>query len=366
MGQRSGKHKARAPVSAGGRRGRGARAGAGHPEAESQGAAGRGRPGAEPEGGCGRGPGRASTLRGGVRRGGDALGGGGEGGGTAVAGASLVSAPAFHSLSTFDRPELRRSTACRYSEPPCCRCLLPPFAVGPSVSALCAPPCGPWMGKCSAATGLRLPASSRLSVGRVGAGSRVRRRRPEERPGPSRTAGLPGASSGSPESRRGGPPQPLLPPRGAPVMSASSHPRPRKRRKARCSPRVPRSVLCPRVRGARPGLQTLPLRKWCAALGEAEAALGAGVLPLGELLFTGEVGRALELPLAGRRVAAEWRTARARAGTRLDGDPVPEPGSHAVSGLVLGALLTITVHRASGLGDQGRVPLPNPRPPRNL
>lgn len=73
-------------------------------------------------------------------------------------------------------------------------------------------------------------------------GSRVRRRRPKERPGPSPTAGLPGASSGSPETRRGGPPQPLLPPRGAPVMSAFSHPRPRKRRKAQCTPRVPRSA----------------------------------------------------------------------------------------------------------------------------
>lgn len=55
--------------------------------------------------------------------------------------------------------------------------------------------------------------------------------------------------------------------------------------------------------------------------GEAEAALGAAVLQLGELLFTGEVGRALELPLAGRRVAAEWRAASTRVGTRLGRRP---------------------------------------------
>ena len=47
--------------------------------------------------------------------------------------------------------------------------------------------------------------------------------------------------------------------------------------------------------------------------------------PLGELLFTGEVGRAPELPLAGRRAAAERRMASARVGARLGGDLVPRP-----------------------------------------
>lgn len=244
-----------------------------------------------------------------------------------MAGASLVSAPVSHSPSTSDRPGFRRGAVCRSPEPPCCCCLLPPLAVSPSVPALCAPRSGPWMGKCLAARLLPscacpLPLGSRPDAPKLR--SRTRRRRSEERPRPRPTAGLPGASSGSPESRRGGPPQPLFSPRGAPVMSAPAHPRPGKQRKARCSPRGPRSALRPRGRGARPGLPTLPLRKWCAALGEAEAALG-------ELLFTGEVGRALELPLARRRVAAEGRTARARVCTRLGGDRVPEPGAHAGS-----------------------------------
>lgn len=102
-------------------------------------------------------------------------------------------------------------------------------------------------------------------------------------------------------------------------------------RKAPCSRGVPGPPSAPRVRGALPGFPTLPLRKWCAALGEAEAALWAGVLALRELLFTGEVGRALELPLAGRRVAAEWWTVNARVRTRLGGDLAPKPGPHAGS-----------------------------------
>lgn len=320
MGRRSGKHKARAPVSAGGRRGRGARAGAGHPEEESQGSRRKralwsragGRLWAGPREGVDA-EGRGEARRGRAR-------GGGEGGGTAVAGASLVSAPAFHSLSTFDRPELERSAACRYPEPPCCRCLLPPFAVGPSLSALCAPPCGPWMGKCSAATRLRLPASSRFSAGRAGAGE------------PGAAPAAQGAARAEPDGGASG--RLLRESRDPEGRSAAASPSPSRRprnvrlftsspKEAEESPVQPAGA---EVRRARPGLQTLPLRKWCAALGEAEAALGAGVLPLRELLFTGEVGRALELPLAGRRVAAEWRTARARAGTRLDGDPVPGAG----------------------------------------
>lgn len=52
---------------------------------------------------------------------------------------------------------------------------------------------------------------------------------------------------------------------------------------------------------------------------------------LGVLVFTGEVGRALELPRTGRPAAAEWRTPSARVGTRLGGDLVPKPGLHAGS-----------------------------------
>lgn len=259
-----------------------------------------------------------------------------------MAGASLVSAPVSHSLSTSDRPGLRRGAVCRFPEPPCCRRLLPPLAVSPSVPALCSPPSGPWMGKCSAARrspGCARPLfrSSRPDAPELG--SRARRRRPEERPRQSPTAGLPGASFGEPRIAERRSAAASLSPSGRPPTPSCRlcTPSPREAAESPGQTRVPRSALRPRVEGARPGLPTLPLRKWCAALGEAEAALGAGVLPLGELVFTGEVGRALELPLAGRRVAAEWRTARARAGKRLGGDPVPEPGPHAVSGLVLGA-----------------------------
>lgn len=73
---------------------------------------------------------------------------GGEGGGAAVAGACPVPAPVSHSPSTSDRPGLRRGDARLSPEPPCCRRLLPLLAVSPSVPALCAPPSGPWMGKC--------------------------------------------------------------------------------------------------------------------------------------------------------------------------------------------------------------------------
>lgn len=118
-----------------------------------------------------------------------------------MAGASLVSAPVSHSLSTSDRPGLRRGAACRFPEPPCCRRLLPPLAVSPSVPALCSPPSGPWMGKCSAARrspGCARPLSRSSRPDAPELGSRARRRRPEERPRPGPTAGLPGASFGEP------------------------------------------------------------------------------------------------------------------------------------------------------------------------
>lgn len=183
----------------------------------------------------------------------------------------------------------------------------------------------------AAATGLRSPASFRLSAGRAEAGESGAAPAARGVDAAEPDGGSSGRLLGEPRIAEGRSAAASPSPTGRLVMSARSHRRPGKRRKARCSPRVSRSALRPRVRGARPGLPTLPLRKWCAALGEAEAALGAGVLPLGELLFTGEVGRAPELPLAGRRVAAEWPTARARVGTRLGGDRVPEPGPHAGS-----------------------------------
>lgn len=49
----------------------------------------------------------------------------------------------------------------------------------------------------------------------------------------------------------------------------------------------------------------------------------------GVAVYRGEVGRTLDFPLAGRRVAAERRMASARVGTRLGGDLVPKPGPHA-------------------------------------
>lgn len=98
----------------------------------------------------------------------------GEGGGAAVAGASLVSAPVSHS-PTSDRPGLRSGAACpspgaALPPPP------PPSARGEPVSprTVCAPPSGPWMGKCSrrgGRAGLRfapLPLGSRPDVPRPG------------------------------------------------------------------------------------------------------------------------------------------------------------------------------------------------------
>lgn len=141
-----------------------------------------------------------------------------------MAGASAVSAPVSHSLSTSDRPGLRRGAACRFPEPPCRRRRLPPLAVSPSVPALCSPPSGPWMGKCSAARrspGCARPLSRSSRQDAPELGSRARRRRPGERPRPGPTAGLPGASFGEPRiaERRSasassplGAPPPVLPP----------------------------------------------------------------------------------------------------------------------------------------------------------
>lgn len=115
----------------------------------------------------------------------------------------------------------------RTPEPPCCRRLLPLLAVSRSVPVLCAPPSGPWMGKSSAARrprGAACPTSFRLLSGRAEA--RERGAAPAAR-GAARAEPDGGASGhllGEPESRRGGRPQPRLPPRGAPVISAPSHP----------------------------------------------------------------------------------------------------------------------------------------------
>lgn len=112
-----------------------------------------------------------------------------------------------------------------------------------------------------------------------------------------------------PGGRRVGPPESPLPARGTPVTSA------------------PRSLGALSGSGDEPGpgcrasLPTLPLRKWCATLAGAEAEAAAA---LGELLFTGGVGRAAELSRAtgpgerrqpsGRRPGLEPRS-RAGLGT---------------------------------------------------
>lgn len=180
------------------------------------------------------------------------------------------------------------------------------------------------------APGCACPASFRLWFGRaeaveLGAAPAAGGAAPAEPDG-----GASGRLLGELELRRGGPPQLRLPSRGAPVISAphtlapGSGGKPAGVARGRGRPRA-------EGRGALPGLPTLPLRKWCAALKEVEAALRAGVLLLGELLVTGEVGRALALPLVGRRVAVEWRTASACVDTCLGGDLVPKPGPHAGS-----------------------------------
>lgn len=222
----------------------------------------------------------------------------------------------------------------RPPEPPCCRRLLPPLAVSPSVPVLCAPPSGPWMGKSSATRRPRgaalapLPFGSCPDVPRPGSrGAGNGTGDPRSGPGRARrrgfraplrgarvTEGRSAAASPSP-TRRPGNTRPFTPAR-------------RLRRKARCSRGGPGPPSAPRVRRALPGFPTLPLRKWCAALGEAEAALGAGVLPLGELLFTGEVGRALEGAspsgeASGRRGADSERSRPYTSGRR----PGPDAGA---------------------------------------
>lgn len=104
-------------------------------------------------------------------------------------------------------------------------------------------------------------------------GSRARRRLAEELPGAEPDGRDPGGAGVRP-------PRSPLPARGAPVTSA------------------PRSLGAPSGSGDEPepgcraSLPILPLRKWCAALAGAEAEAAAA---LGELLFTGGVGRAAEL-----------------------------------------------------------------------
>lgn len=215
-GRRSGKHKARAPAKAGG----GGGGVSGRPQEEgalepSRRAAGGGAEGGRRRRGAGRGEAGTRSR-------------GGEGGGAAVAGASLVSAPASHSPSTSDRPGLRRGAACRSPEPPCCRRPLPPLAGSPSVPAPCAPPSGPWMGKCSAAQQPRRAALAPLPFA-LGPTRRGR--------GAGRGAG--GPRSGPGRARRRGFREP---PRGAPSRGGAAR----------------RSVSCPHgAPRCRPPLRTL-------------------------------------------------------------------------------------------------------------
>lgn len=113
-------------------------------------------------------------------------------------------------------------------------------------------------------------------------GSRARRRLAEELPGAEPDGRDPGVSGVRP-------PQSPLPARGAPVTSA-----PRSLGALWGSGDEPEP-------GCRASLPTLPLRKWCAELAGAEAEAEAeAAAALGELLFTGGVGRAAELfPAAG-------------------------------------------------------------------
>lgn len=117
---------------------------------------------------------------------------------------------------------------------------------------------------------------------RRGRGARARRRLAEERPGAKpdgrdpRVAGV-------------GPPRSPLPARALPPPPPVTS--------------APRSLGALWRSGDEPGpgcrasLPTLPLRKWCATLAGVEAGAAAA---LGELLFTGGVGRAAELsPAAG-------------------------------------------------------------------
>lgn len=185
--------------------------------------AGRGRPGAEPEADQGRGHGRASTLRGGVRRGGDALAGWGRrgrGGGGSVPGFRPCFPLSFHlrpaaavdslrSPVPWSRPAAAASSlrSRRARQSP--RCALLRLGHG-WVSAR----------RRGGRAGLRLPrflsALVRTCRGRgAGRGVGGRGAAPAEPDG-----GASGRLLGELELRRGGPPQPRLPPRGAPVISA--------------------------------------------------------------------------------------------------------------------------------------------------
>lgn len=187
--------------------------------------------------------------------------------------------------------------------------------------------------------------------------------------------GASGRLLGEPESRRGGPPQPRLPPRGAPGIPAPLHtltPGVEENPAGAAAggqgrrPHRESGEPCPASRHFLSENGARPWGRRRRRSGRASSRLGSCCLPV----RWGEPWR--ELPLAGRRVSAEGRTASARVRTRLGGDLAPQPGPHAGSRhagaaargsrLGLGAGLTISVHRASGLGDHGR----SPRPPRNF
>lgn len=129
------------------------------------------------------------------------------------------------------------------------------------------------------------PASS-LGASRQGRGARARRRRPEERLRPGSTAGLPGASVGGPPSRGGAVRRSrsflhAAAPRRPPLHTRNSA-HPGKRRGTRCSRRGAGSALrapSPGSLAGRPASRHFLSKKWCAAPGEAEAALGAGAGP---------------------------------------------------------------------------------------
>lgn len=108
----------------------------------------------------------------------------------------------------------------------------------------------------AAAPGCACPASFRLWSGRAEAGELG------EAPAAGGAAlaepdgGASGRLLGELELRRGGAPQPRLPPRGAPVTSA---PHTGKWREAQCRRRGLGTALRAEGRGALPGLSTLPL-----------------------------------------------------------------------------------------------------------
>lgn len=165
-------------------------------------------------------------------------------------------------------------------------------------------------------------------------------------------------------SRRGGPPQPLFPPRGAPLPrpAASVHPRPGKRRKARGRPgfRGPPSARESREPGpaSRHFLSENGARRWGRRRrrsGRASSRSGSWCLPVRWGERWSFPWRGDEWPRSGgRRGHAPvnvWAATRSRSR-----GPTRSPG-------LCWELVTITVLRESGLGEQGCVPLPTPPPP---